>query len=204
MKNLLRKVRSRAAVRLASLALLLTLAAPATALAQVDGGVVEDPGVGDITTPDPIPDPKPNPVAERPEPEPAPAPSAEAAPKTALGNLSAEIMNVLVPTLVALIGSLAAFLLNWVRKRFKLTVSDNQIDAWAKVAERAADRGGEWARNKVKDATDGKKVPGPEVLEVAVNWAVEMGKTFKLPEMGREKLEGLIEGHLFKKRPGND
>ena len=143
-------------------------------------------------------------VTETPEasavaPEKAEAPK-EGVKQTALSKLSEELMDIFIPAFLALISSLVAFLLNWVRKKFKLNVSNDQIDIWAKVAEKAAARGAEWARNKAKDLTEGEKVPGPEVLEVAVDWAVEMGKTFKLPEMGREKLIGLIESHLHNKR----
>jgi len=126
------------------------------------------------------------------------APAGE--PPTALAKLTTEVMNILIPAFLTLIGLLVAWVLNWVRKKFHLNVSDAQIDAWSKLAEKAANRGAEWARAKAKAATDGKKIPGPEVLEVAVDWAIEMGRVFKLPEMGREKLIGLIEGHLFTER----
>ena len=120
-----------------------------------------------------------------------PMPSAEpvAEPRTALDNFSSEILNILIPGFLAFIGFLVTWILNKVRVKLHLTVSDQQIDSWARLAERAAGRGAEWARNQVKDLTEDEKIPGPDILEVAVNWATEMGKTFKLPEMGREKLE---------------
>lgn len=125
--------------------------------------------------------------------------------QSALSKLADDLMAILIPAFLALVGMLVTFILNWVRKKFKLNVSDAQIASWAALAERAANRGAEWARNKARDMTDGKKVPGPEILEVAVDWAVEMGRSLKLPEMGREKLVGLIESHLAARRkdPGD-
>jgi hypothetical protein len=188
-----------------SLLLVLTLGVTTPAFAQDDAGAAA------VAVPVAEPAPAPEPAAEpAPAPEPAaevapaPAPAADATAPTALSNLSAELMNILIPVFVSLIGALAAFLLNWVRKKFKLNVSDHQIAAWAGIAEKAANRGGEWARNKAKEATEDKKVPGPEVLEIATNWAVEMGVHFNLPEMGREKLIGLIESHLHAKREDPD
>jgi hypothetical protein len=109
-------------------------------------------------------------------------------------------MAILLPILGTLATGLAALLLAWVRKKFKLDIGDKQIDAWAKLAGKAANRAGEWARNKLKDATEGKTIPGPDILEVGVNWAIEVGKAAGLPDIGREKLAGLIEGHLFERR----
>jgi hypothetical protein len=109
-------------------------------------------------------------------------------------------MNILVPAFVTLIGALCALLLAWARKKLKLDVSDRQLSSWSSYAQVGADRAGEWARNKVKTLADGKKVPGPEVLEVAVNFAVDMAREHGLPEIGREKLEGLIESHLNRNR----
>jgi len=169
-------------------------------------------GQDDPVTADPVIDTTsaeavaPAPVVEAPavaEPTPAVVVVEEAkasVPPTALSKLTTEVMNILVPALLTLIGLLVAWVLNWVRKKFHLNVSDAQINAWSKLAEKAANRGAEWARNKAKTATEGVKVPGPDVLEVAVDWAVEMGRVFKLPEMGREKLIGLIESHLFVER----
>lgn len=148
--------------------------------------------------------------AEAPETENGPAvenasnaPEPALAEETALSKLSAEIMNILIPVFSTLMLGLATLVLNWVRKKFKLDVSDKAIYQWSLIAKKAADRGGEWARNKAKDLTDGEKVPGPEVLEVAVDWAVMAGKQYGLPEMGREKLIGLIEGQLHVDRVAN-
>lgn len=117
--------------------------------------------------------------------------------QTALSNLSAEIMNVLVPVFVAFIGGLATWLLHKVQKKFHIDVGEKTAEAWERLARKAALRGGEWARKKAKALTDGKKIPGNEVMEVAANWAIEMAKQQKLPALAREKLEGLIEAQLF-------
>lgn len=149
---------------------------------------------------DPLPESATDPVATPIEVS-VPAPVVvDANEPTAISKLVNELMNVLIPAFITLIGLLATFILNWIRKKFKLNVSDHQISSWSTVAEKAAHRAAEWARNKSKQMTDGKKVPGPEVLDVAVDWAVEMGKAFKLPDIGREKLIGLIESRLHVKR----
>lgn len=131
------------------------------------------------------------------------APQVAEAPKnqpTSIAKLSTEIMNILIPVFVTLIGALATMLLNWVRRKAKLEVSDKQISHWSTYAEVGAARAGEWARNKAMTMTEDKTVPGPEIMEVAVNFALDMGIEHGLPVMGREKLEGLIESHLHRKR----
>lgn len=124
--------------------------------------------------------------------------------KTALAKLSVEVFDMLFPVFKMLLLGLATLLLNWARKKYKLDVSDRTIKQWSSIAEKAADRGGEWARNKAKALTDGRKIPGPEVLEVAVDWAITAGKAYGLPAMGREKLIGLIESRLHSKRTDPD
>lgn len=190
---------------------LCTYLAPIRAIAQ-DNSTAEVVTIeADASTPAPVVSaPTPESAAESGSTEPAPAPvelslaseptAATSQTKTALDNLSSELLNILIPAFVALIGAIAASLLNWIRRKFKVNVSNDQIAQWSAIAEKAADRGGEWARNKAKDLTDGKRIPGPEILEVATNWAIEMGQHFNLPEMGREKLMGLIEGHLHSVR----
>lgn len=120
--------------------------------------------------------------------------------ETAITNATTEILNILIPTFVTLIGALATWILAKVKQKFHLDVSEKTSAAWTELARKAALRGGEWARKKAKDATDGKKIPGGEVMDVAENWAIEMAKQQKLPAMAREKLEGLIEAHLFESR----
>jgi len=120
--------------------------------------------------------------------------------ETAIQSATSEIMGILVPVFVTLIGALATWILRKVQQKLHIEVGDRTALAWDELARRAALRGGEWARNKSKDLTDGKKLPGGEVMEVAAIWAVEMAKQQKLPEMARNKLEGLIEAHLFELR----
>lgn len=129
------------------------------------------------------------------------APSlAWAAEPTALERFSTEVLNVLIPVFVALIGGLATWLLQKLKERTGVEVSEAAAQSWTMLAHKAAMRGGEYARKRAKELTEGEKVPGPEVLEVATNWAIDMAKSLKLPEMGREKLEGLIEAELFEIR----
>jgi gas vesicle protein len=118
----------------------------------------------------------------------------------ALSNLSEQIMNILVPLFVAFIGSLATWLLHKVQKKFGIEVGQKTANAWENLARKAALRGAEYARKKSKELTEGVKLPGGEVMEVAANWAIEMAKQQKLPELAREKLEGLIEAQLFQLR----
>lgn len=184
------------------LAVFLGVSAPTFAIAQEDAGVAlldAAPAVAAVEAPAPAPAAEaPAPVEAAPAAEIAPAP--KSATMTSLDKLSSEILNVLIPIFVLLAGAIATAALNWIRKRFKLDVSDKQISQWSLVAEMGASRGGEWARNKAKDLTEGETVPGPEILEVAVNWALDYGVAHGLPEMGREKLEGLIESKLNVKR----
>ena len=116
---------------------------------------------------------------------------------TAISNATSEIMNILIPVFVALIGALATWILAKVKQKLHLDVSQKTSDAWSALAEKAAARAGEWARNKSKELTDGKTLPGGQVMEVAANWAIEMAKAQGLPDLARAKLEGLIEAHLF-------
>lgn len=160
------------------------------------GNVAPTPAPGEAVAETAAPETENVPVVENASNAPEPALAEE----TALSKLSTEIMNILIPVFSTLMLGLATLVLNWVRKKFKLQVSDQAIYQWSLIAKKAADRGGEWARNKAKDLTDDKKVPGPEVLEVAVDWAVMAGKQYGLPEMGREKLIGLIEGQLHMDR----
>lgn len=200
------------AVRASAIALVLllgVLAAPAAAFAQDDAGAVaavseEAPSAVASTQPDPAP--AAIPVAAESTPASAAAPAAPAvvaapsATKTSLDKLSSEVLNVLIPIFVLLAGAIGTAALNWIRKRLKLDVSDKQIYQWSMVAEMAANRAGEWARNKAKDLTEGKTIPGPDILEVGANWGLEYGKAHGLTDIGREKLEGLIEAHLNVKR----
>ena len=138
-------------------------------------------------------------LAETPEPTVVPA-AAPSATRTSLDKLSSEILNIIIPTLVAIIGALATMLLGWINKKAKLDVSDKQISQWSMVAELAAGRAGEWGRNKLKTLTEGQTIPGPEILEVGVNWTIDYGVAHGLPGMGRKKLEGLIESKLHSRR----
>ncbi len=194
MKNFaLKRLLSRALL-VASIILLFS----APALAQSDA--VPAP-VDEAATTELAPAAEPAPVVEVPKVAPVPAPvvalSPAPVPKTALDNLSSEVMNVLVPVFGTLISGLVTLLLLWLRRRFKLEISDQQISSWSFMARKGALRAAEWARKKAKELTEDKKIPGPEILEVGVNWALEAGKAAGLPEMGREKLEGWVEAELF-------
>lgn len=119
---------------------------------------------------------------------------------TAIEEFTSQLMNILIPVFVTFIGSLATWLLMKLQKKFKLQLSDQTQKQWADLARSAALRGAEWARKKSKDLTEGKKLPGGEVMDVAAKWAIQMAEHQKLPELAREKLEGLIEAELFKLR----
>ena len=120
--------------------------------------------------------------------------------QTGLESFSAQVMAILVPVFVTFIGALATLLLNKAKAKLHLDVSDKTAEQWQNLAKAAALRGAEWARKKAKELTDGKKVPGPDVLDVAVLWATDMAVAQGLPELARNKLEGLIESELFKLR----
>jgi len=123
---------------------------------------------------------------------------------TSIERVSSDIMNILIPVFVAFVGSLATWALHKVQRKLGLEVSEKTMEAWEALSRRAALRGAEWARKKTKELTEGKKIPGGEVMEVAANWALEMAENQKLPALARNKLEGLIEAHLFELRLTED
>jgi len=120
--------------------------------------------------------------------------------QTALDNLSTQILDILIPVFGTFIATLAAWVLLKIKAKLHIEVSDKTAAAWEDLAEKAALRAGEWARNKAKTLTDGKKIPGPEILEVGANWAIDMAVARGLPALARNKLEGLIEAKLFQYR----
>ena len=160
----------------------------------------DDPPPDPAVVTDVVAAPAPAPVVAEPVPVPA-APVVALAPvqvqKTALDNLSSEAMNILVPAFGTLIAGLVSLLLLWMRRKFKLQVSEQQIYTWSYMARKGALRAAEWARKKTKALTEGKTLPGPDILEVGVNWALAAGEAAGLTEMGREKLEGWVEAELF-------
>ncbi len=126
--------------------------------------------------------------------------AADPAQQTALQNLSDQIMAILLPVVVAAVGLFATWLLAKIKSKFHIDVADSTAAAWSKLAQDSAMRAGEWALQKTKTLEDGKTLPGGDVMEVALNWAIQMAEQMKLPEMAREKLVGLIEAELFKLR----
>jgi hypothetical protein len=205
MKNTKKQVKTWMAKGLWAKALVLTVllgvSAPTFAFAQEDAGAVAPADAGAVVAAvEPAPAPAAPVEAAVPAAEPAAIAPAPTATQTSLDKLSSEIMNILIPVFSALMLGLATLLLNWLRKKFKLDVSDKQIASWSTVAQMAADRGGEWARNKMKSLAENETLPGPDVMEVAANWAIDYGIAHGLPEMGRERLEGLIESKLHVKR----
>jgi hypothetical protein len=119
---------------------------------------------------------------------------------TSISRVTTDVLNVLLPIFVAFIGGLATWGAKKVLDKLHITLADSVMDQWSALAEKAAMFGAEYARKKAKELTDGKKVPGPEVLEAAASWAVSMGESMKLPDMAGDALKGLIESHLFKLR----
>jgi hypothetical protein len=124
----------------------------------------------------------------------------EPPPPTALERLSDELLNILIPAAVLLVGGLVTWVLRTFSKKLGIEVSEANVTAWSDLARRGALRAAEWARKEVKEKVKGTKIPGPQMLEVAANWAIDMGKQMKLPEIGRARLEGLIESELFNLR----
>ena len=122
---------------------------------------------------------------------------------TALQRLSSDIMAVLEPVFVALVGALAVWLLSLLKKKLGIKVSDETASAWSNLAKKAALRGAEWARQEAKKLVGDAKVPGPAILDTALGWAVDMGEKMGLPEMLKSTLTGLIESELFKLRLEN-
>jgi hypothetical protein len=128
----------------------------------------------------------------------APAPT-----QTALQNLTDQVMAILIPSFVLLVGGLATAILAKVRHKLHLDNAGVITDQWDDLAKKAALRGAEWARQEAKKLEGDKKIPGGAVMETAANWAIDMGVQQGLPEMARKKLEGLIDAQLFKLRIEN-
>lgn len=123
--------------------------------------------------------------------------------QTALQNLTDQVMAVLIPIFVLLVGGLATTILAKVRHKLHLDNNDKITAQWDDLAKKAALRGAEWARQEAKKLEEGKKLPGGPVMETAANWAIDMAVQQGLPDMARKKLEGLIDAHLFKLRIEN-
>lgn len=119
---------------------------------------------------------------------------------TVLQTFMDQFFAIVLPALTVIVGALVTAILTKLKNRFHLDVSQSTMDAWSQLASSAAMRGAEWARQKAKTLVGDKKVPGEEVMEVAVNWATQMAEAHKLPELAREKLVGLIEAELYKLR----
>lgn len=126
--------------------------------------------------------------------------AADAAPQTALQTFTDQVMAILIPAFVTLIGLFATWILMKVKAKLHIDVGVKTQEAWAQLARDAALRGAEWARKKAKDVVGDRKIPGGEVMEVAANWALQMAEQQGLPTLAREKLVGLIESELFKLR----
>lgn len=120
--------------------------------------------------------------------------------QTALQNLTDQIMAVLAPVLVTAVGLVATAILMKLKAKLHLDIADKTMESWSALAGNAAMRAAEWARQKAKTLEGDKKLPGGDVMEVAVNWALQMAEQQKLPQLAREKLVGLIEAELFKLR----
>lgn len=116
--------------------------------------------------------------------------------RTSLDVLSSEILNILIPSFISAIGILATMLLAWIGKKAKIDISEKRMSQWQGIAQLAAGRAGEWGRNELKKVTEGKTIPGPDILEVGVNWGLEYGIAHGLPDIGRRKFEGLLESFL--------
>jgi len=119
---------------------------------------------------------------------------------TSVERFTGQLMDVLVPVFVTFIGALTTWVLSLARKKLGITIGDANVSAWSSLARKAALRAAEWSRNKTKELAEGQKIPGPQVLEVAANFAIDMGIHANLPTIGREKLEALIEAELFNLR----
>lgn len=188
---------------LGSLVLIGLMAAPAPAIADDAGiAVIETQPAPPASTPAAAPAAA---VTDATPPGSTPTIVVAPAPKqTGLEALRDQLLAILIPTFVLFVGALATAALAKFKKKLGLDVSEKVADQWRALAQNAALRGAEWARKKAKEMTDGKKVPGPEVLDVAVNWATDMAVHQGLPVLARAKLEGLIEAELFKLRADTD
>jgi hypothetical protein len=119
---------------------------------------------------------------------------------TALQNFVNQVLAILAPVIISALGVVTTWILFKIKQKLHIEVSQATQDAWAKLANDAAHRGAEWARQQALAAVGDKKIPGGAVMDVAANWAMQMAEQQKLPDMARAKLTGLIESELFKIR----
>lgn len=117
---------------------------------------------------------------------------------TAAARFADQMFEIVTPIFVTVISTLASWVLWKARQRFGFQISESTQQQWDNIAEKAALRGAEWARQQAK--TTGRKVKGPAVLEVAANWAIDIAKDTKLPARGRDVVNGLVEAQLYKLR----
>lgn len=115
---------------------------------------------------------------------------------TGLQSLEQAVMAILVPVVVAAASSLGLWIMNKLRQKLHLQVSDAQISQWNAILQHAVLRGAEYARNEADKLVEGKKVPGGQVMDAAVAFAVAAAESAGLPEKARSEIEGWIEGHL--------
>ena len=125
---------------------------------------------------------------------------AASVPDTGLEKATTTLLDIVLPVAVMFTTGLAGWLMTKIAQLLGLKVKDEHAIQWSNLARRGALRAAEWARNKAKEATDGKKVPGNEVLDVALGFVTGMAEQFKLPGMARTQLEGMIEAELFQLR----
>lgn len=115
-----------------------------------------------------------------------------------LRQLMDQLLAVLTPFVVAVVGLMTTWVLKKLRDRLHLQVSDAQMTSWTQLAEQAALRGAEYARKVTRG--ESRKPTGDEVLGVAVEWAADMALKSGLPAMSPERLKGLIESQLYRMR----
>lgn len=106
--------------------------------------------------------------------------------------------DILTPVLIILAGWLAHRLVGIIEKKFSVDVPERQealLDTWIEQGIHLAE---EWSRNKVKH--EAKKATGPEKLEVAAGFVLDLVESRGWIDWGKERLLAKIEAKLGHQR----
>jgi hypothetical protein len=119
---------------------------------------------------------------------------------TALSRISQGIVELITPIVISAVGVIASWLLWKLKQKTGIQISDATQASWESIATNAVLRAAEWAKNEADKLVGSTTVPGPAILETAVNWAITAASSMGLPEKAKAEVEGLVEAQLNKLR----
>lgn len=122
------------------------------------------------------------------------APLALAADSTALAELSSAALDILMPAILVVLAWLARKVVKIFEAKTNIDIpqkQENQIDHWVAQGARYAEKK---ARTAAKEGFG--EIKGPEKLELAVQYALDLAYEQGLTNWSRERLEAKIEAYL--------